>query len=92
MASEVFFNPPSIPKKPSKWDYLPRRNMLTYIYKLVEHYRLLAINDTITLDGSINLTFIAVANEPKTYCKVLYSCHKLHSACIFTTSGLISTN
>jgi len=47
--------------------------MLTYIYKLVEHYRLLAINDTITLDGSINLTFIAVANEPKTYCKVLYS-------------------
>lgn len=31
MASEVLFDLPFIPKKPSKWDYLPRRNMSIYM-------------------------------------------------------------
>ena len=36
-------------------------------------YRLLAINDAISLGDSVNLTFIAVTNEPRTYCKALCS-------------------
>jgi len=44
-----------------------------YVYKLAECCGLLAINDTINLGGSINLTFIAVTNESRTYHKALYS-------------------
>jgi len=43
------------------------------VCKLAEHYKLLAINDTITLGSSVNLIFIAVANELRTYCKALCS-------------------
>jgi len=54
MASKILFDSLSIPKKLFKWDYLSRKNILIYICKLVEHYKLLAINDIITLDSSVN--------------------------------------
>ena len=41
--------------------------------KPTEYYRLLAINDTISLGGSVNLTFIAITNGPRTYHKALCS-------------------
>ena len=44
-----------------------------HVRKPAEHYGLLTINDAISLGGSVNLIFIAIANEPRTYCKVLYS-------------------
>jgi len=47
--------------------------MLTHVHKPAKYYRLLAINDTITLGSSVNLTFIAVINEHRTYYKTLHS-------------------
>lgn len=47
--------------------------MLVCVCKQAECYELLAINDAITLGGSVNLIFIAVVNELRTYCKVLCS-------------------
>ena len=44
-----------------------------HMYKPAEHYRLLAINNTISLSSSVNLIFIVVTNEPRTYCKALCS-------------------
>jgi len=73
VTSEVPSSLPPIQKKTSKWDYLSRKDVSTYVYKLAECYGLLAINDAITLDGSVNLTFIAVTNEPRTYYEALYS-------------------
>jgi len=35
--------------------------------------RLLAINNTIILGGSVNLTFIVLTNEPRTYHEILCS-------------------
>ena len=73
MTSEVPSNLPSIQKKTSKWDYLPRRNISMCVYKLAEHYGLLAINNIISLSGFVNLIFIAITNEPRTYYEVLCS-------------------
>jgi len=44
-----------------------------YVYKPAECYRLLAINDAITLGGFVNLTFIVATNELRTYYEVLCS-------------------
>ena len=43
------------------------------VCKPAKHCRLFAINDTISLGSSVNLIFIAVTNEPKTYYKALCS-------------------
>ena len=43
------------------------------MYKLAEHCRLLAINDAISLGSAVNLTFITVTNEPRTYYEALCS-------------------
>ena len=43
------------------------------VYKLAEHYGLLAINNIISLSGFVNLIFIAITNEPRTYYEVLCS-------------------
>ena len=47
--------------------------MSIHMCKPVEYYGLLAINDAISLGGSVNLIFIAVTNEPRTYHEVLCS-------------------
>ena len=47
--------------------------MSTHVCKPAECCRLLAINDAISLGGSVNLTFIVIENEPRTYCKALCS-------------------
>ena len=47
--------------------------MSIYVCKLAKYYGLLAINDIISLDSSVNLTFITVTNEPRTYYEVQYS-------------------
>ena len=73
MASEVPSDLLPIQKKSSKWNYLPRRDILMHVYKLAECYRLLAINNAITLDSFVNLTFIVVTNKPTTYYKALCS-------------------
>jgi len=59
-----------IQNKTSKWNYLPKRDMSMCMYKLAEHCRLLAINDA---NSAVNLTFIVVTNEPRTYYEVLCS-------------------
>jgi len=72
VTSKVPSDLPPIQKKTSKWDYLLRRDVSMHVHKLAEHYWLLTINDAISLGGSVNLIFIAIANKPRTYCKVLY--------------------
>ena len=73
MTNEVLSDLLSIQKKTSKWDYLLRRDVSMCVCKLTEYYRLLAINDTISLGGSVNLTFIVITNGPRTYHKALCS-------------------
>ena len=43
------------------------------VCKPAKCYGLLAINDTITLGGFVNLIFIVVTNKPRTYCEALHS-------------------
>ena len=44
-----------------------------HVYKPAKYYEFLAINNAIILSGSISLTFIAVANKPRTYYEALCS-------------------
>jgi len=54
----------------------------THVHKPAERYRLLAINDAITLGGSVNLTFIIVTNEPRTYYEALCSLYSSECECV----------
>ena len=81
VTNEVLSDLPSIQKKTSKWDYLLRRDVLMCMCKPTEYYRLLAINDTISLGGSVNLTFIAITNGLRTYHKALCSSYSSEWKC-----------
>ena len=69
--SRILSNPPSAPKKFLKQINLSKRNTSSYIYKLVKHYRLIAINNAIIASGLVNFVFIIVINELRTYRKAL---------------------
>ena len=82
MTSKVLFDLLLIQKKSFKQDCLLRKNVSTHVYKLAECYRLLAINDTITLDSFVNLIFIAVTNKPRIYCETLHFSYSSEYKCV----------
>ena len=58
---------PTVSKKSTKWDNLPKWKHSGREHKPVKKYRYLSINDAVTINKSINLVFIAMANELHTY-------------------------
>ena len=56
--------PPPAPKKSLKWNNLPKRDASNHTRKPPERYALLSTDNTITINDSLNLGFVAEANEP----------------------------
>ena len=56
--------PPPVPKKSLKWNNLPKRDASNHIWKPPEQYVLLSTDNAIAINDSLNLGFVAVANEP----------------------------
>jgi len=60
-------------KKTLKWDLLPKKKTFSHTHKLPEQYGLLTIDNTLTLGGSANITFITVTSEPHSLQEVFSS-------------------
>jgi len=65
--------PPSAPKKSLKWNNLSKRDVSNHIQKPLEQYALLSIDNAITINDSLNLGFVIVANEPQSFQEALQS-------------------
>jgi len=65
--------PPPAPKKSLKWNNLPKRDTSNRTQKPPERYALLSTDNTIAINDSLNLGFVAVANEPQSFQEALQS-------------------
>ena len=65
--------PPPVPKKSLKWNNLPKRDASNHIWKPPEQYVLLSTDNAIAINDSLNLGFVAVANEPRSFQEALQS-------------------
>lgn len=79
--SRILFSPPLALKKSLKWIDLLKRNVSDYVYKPIEQYKLIIINNTIIASKLVNFAFITVANEPRTYIKALCSSYSTEQEC-----------
>jgi len=60
-------------QKPLKWNNLPKRNASNHTWKPPERYALLSTDNAIIINNSLNLGFVAVANEPRSFQEALQS-------------------
>ena len=79
--SRIFSSPSLTLKKSLKWIDLLKRNISDYVYKPIEQYGLVIINDTIIASRLVNFAFITVANELRTYIKSLCSPYSTEWEC-----------
>jgi len=68
--------PPPAPKKSLKWNNLPKRDASNCTQKPPEQYTLLSTDNAIAINDSLNLGFVAVANEPQSFQEALQSSGK----------------
>jgi len=66
---------PSAPKKSLKWNNLPKRDASNCTQKPPERYALLSTDNAIAINDSLNLGFVAVANEPQSFQEAAYCCN-----------------
>jgi len=64
---------PLASKKPLKWNNLPKRDASNRTQKPPERYALLSTDNAIAINDSLNLGFVAVANEPRSFQEALQS-------------------